>query len=97
MKLHVLTFLLLSFATPAMAEQQVAHCPDRLQAGQSVDRVQPLIVLVETDPWLMAIGSDSPRFALYDDGLVIYRHEREYRSVRLADEERRALLASIDV
>ena len=32
----------------------------------------PLIVLIERDPWLMVIGSDSPSFALYDDGTLIY-------------------------
>lgn len=45
----------------------------------------------------MVIGADSPRFALYSDGLVIYRHERELKSVRLTIEERRALLASLNV
>lgn len=32
---------------------------------------RPLIVLLEANPWLMAIGSDSPSFALYDDGTAI--------------------------
>lgn len=97
MKLHVLAMVLLTLATPAMEQQQAARCPDRLQAGGSTDRVRPLVVLVETEPWAMVIDSDSPRFALYSDGLVIYRHGREYRSVRLGDEERRVLLASLDV
>jgi hypothetical protein len=34
---------------------------------------QPLVVLIETDPWLMVIGSDVPRFALYENGQIIYR------------------------
>lgn len=29
---------------------------------------QPIIVLIETDPWLMVIGSDVPTFALYENG-----------------------------
>jgi hypothetical protein len=33
---------------------------------------KPLFVLTEYDPWRMVIGSDSPTFALYDNGLVIY-------------------------
>ncbi|GGD48072.1 hypothetical protein [Pseudoxanthomonas indica] len=33
---------------------------------------RPIAVLLTTDPWLMVIGSDTPWFALYDDGLVIY-------------------------
>ena len=34
---------------------------------------QPIIVLIETDPWLMVVGSDVPSFALYDNGQIIYR------------------------
>jgi hypothetical protein len=34
---------------------------------------QPIVVLIETDPWLMVIGSDVPRFALYENGQIIYR------------------------
>ncbi|MBN2572103.1 MAG: hypothetical protein JXA68_08245 [Ignavibacteriales bacterium] len=33
----------------------------------------PQIVLIEYDPWAMAIGSDTPTFALYDSGIVIYK------------------------
>ena len=32
---------------------------------------QPIVVLVETDPWLMVIGSDVPTFALYENGQII--------------------------
>lgn len=97
MKLHALALVLVAFATPPAVQQQGARCADRLQAGAATDQVRPLVVLVETEPWAMVIGSDSPRFALYSDGLVIYRYEREYRSVRLGAEERRALLALLDV
>ncbi|MBD1425731.1 hypothetical protein [Sphingobacterium arenae] len=34
---------------------------------------QPIVVLIETDPWLMVIGSDVPTFALYENGQIIYR------------------------
>lgn len=34
---------------------------------------QPIVVLIETDPWLMVIGSDVPSFALYENGQIIYR------------------------
>jgi len=34
---------------------------------------EPILVVVEHNPWLMVIGSDSPTFALYDDGSVIWR------------------------
>ena len=42
------------------------------------------VVLVERYPWKQVIGSDSPRFALYEDGRVIYREGDEYRSVELS-------------
>lgn len=34
---------------------------------------KPIIVLIETDPWLMVFGSDVPTFALYENGQIIYR------------------------
>jgi hypothetical protein len=34
---------------------------------------KPIVVLIETDPWLMVIGSDVPTFALYENGQIIYR------------------------
>lgn len=34
---------------------------------------QPIVVLIETDPWLMVIGSDVPTFALYENGFIIYK------------------------
>ncbi len=34
---------------------------------------QPVVVLVETNPWLMVIGSDVPTFALYENGQIIYK------------------------
>lgn len=63
---------------------------------------QPLVVLIEFDPWRMVIGSDSPTFALYDDGLVIYRRETDegeidYVSVQLDEEELAALIEDLDI
>lgn len=34
---------------------------------------QPIVVLIETDPWLMVIGSDVPTFTLYENGQIIYK------------------------
>lgn len=31
-----------------------------------------IAVLLTTNPWLMVVGSDTPQFALYDDGQVIF-------------------------
>jgi hypothetical protein len=33
---------------------------------------EPIAVLIQTDPWLMVIGSDTPLVAIYDDGQVVY-------------------------
>ena len=33
----------------------------------------PLAVLIQTDPWLMVMGSDTPRIVVYDDGQVVYQ------------------------
>src|SRR4051812_42503271 len=42
----------------------------------SAETAKPLLVVVENNPWLSLVGADSPKFALYDDGTVIYRSER---------------------
>ena len=49
---------------------------------------KPFVLLFERDPWLMVAGSDSPVFALYESGAVIYRDEKEgeqggYKTVQL--------------
>ena len=33
---------------------------------------KPVAVFIQSDPWLMMIGSDTPRMAIYDDGQVIF-------------------------
>src|SRR6266704_1063713 len=59
----------------------------------------PLIMLTEYNPWAMVVGSDTPSFALYDDGTLIYWGERnktkQYLSVHLSGEETMAFLKSI--
>ncbi|MBI1852729.1 MAG: hypothetical protein HYR85_20500 [Planctomycetes bacterium] len=61
---------------------------------------RPLLVLVESDPWLMVVGSDSPSFALYDDGLVIFHRivegaEPTLVSATLDAEARLTLVVSV--
>jgi hypothetical protein len=34
---------------------------------------RPLAVMIESNPWLMVMGSDTPSFVLYENGQVIYR------------------------
>ena len=63
---------------------------------------QPLVLLYVKDPWLMVIGSDSPRFALYDNGLVIYasgtkRPEEAFLSKQLSHTELEELLTTLDL
>lgn len=94
----LLALILLSTASPALAAAQTPErCPDRIRTGATSERPRPLVVLVVTDPWAMVIGADSPRFALYSDGLVIYRNVRGYWSVRLNGEERRNALANLGI
>ena len=38
---------------------------------------KPIAVLIQTDPWLMVIGSDTPMVAIYDDGQVLYLKKGE--------------------
>lgn len=63
---------------------------------------QPLVLLYVKDPWLMVIGSDSPRFALYDNGLVIYaseekKIEKPFLSKLLSPAELKELLTTLDL
>jgi hypothetical protein len=41
---------------------------------------RPLAVLIETNPWLMVIGSDTPTVAIYDDGQLIYIKKEKDKS-----------------
>lgn len=34
---------------------------------------KPLFIMIEYNPWAMVLGAESPTFALYEDGTVIYR------------------------
>ena len=69
-------------------------------ASASLER-RPLVVLREDEPWsLGSVASQSPVFALYDDGLVIYlerpsQRAPQYASVTLSEGERSRLLASL--
>ena len=83
-RIVVASCVLLS-TTPLMAQ----GCSDLGSAHPPFNwkRIQPLILLTEYNPWAMAIGSDSPSFALYADGTVIYwsgdRRSGEYMTATL--------------
>ena len=54
--------------------------------AQAGDSAIVQVMMIEFDPWNSVIGSDSPTFAMYDDGEVIFRTDGGYKSVRLAFE-----------
>ena len=55
----------------------------------------PLFVLKGQNPWRTVLGSESPTFALYDDGSVIYQRESGFKSVQLGSEELRRLVTAL--
>ncbi|MFT4252527.1 MAG: hypothetical protein QM608_08590 [Caulobacter sp.] len=64
---------------------EAADCSERLAPPRAEDVDAPVLVLVERNPWAMVIGSDEPRFALYRNGLAIYRTRDGFRQVMLDD------------
>jgi hypothetical protein len=61
----------------------------------------PIVVLVETDPWLMVIGSDVPTIAIYQYGDVIYKRienkKINYYSVKLDTAETQKLIYGLGI
>ena len=87
--------LLFACSPPANGQQQ--SCLDKLDVARTNDEQRPLIVLLESDPWAMVIGPDSPRLALYNDGLVIYRSDAAFKSVKLNQLELSKFKASLNI
>src|SRR3954454_8480988 len=62
---------------------------------------KPQVAFYSTNPWLMVVGSDSPRFVLYEDGSIIYTKMRDrnravdFYSVQLTAEEHQQFLSSL--
>lgn len=66
-----------------------------LSAACAAAEPKPILVILEQNPWLHVIGSDSPTFALYDDGTVAYLRdkptpEEPFHSRRVADAQKAA-------
>ena len=58
----------------------------------------PRLMLFITNPWLGVIGSDTPSFALYENGLVIFRaktKEAPFLSAQLRPEDTKELLKQL--
>lgn len=62
---------------------------------------QPIVVLYETNPWLMVIGSDVPSFALYENGQIIYRKiinkKYKYYQVKNDREKTQSIIKSLGI
>jgi len=63
---------------------------------------EPLVALTIKDPWLMAIGSDSPKFALYSNGLVIMERphatwQNRYEADSLTSSALDSLVKALDI
>lgn len=102
----LLQVLLLGLALGASVDAGVPASLMRtpsVRLAPKVPPAQPVLAMMELNPWLMVIGSDSATFVLYDDGRVVYRAHHadgspgDYLTVTLKDAERRALLAELDV
>jgi hypothetical protein len=82
---------------PDKSQVAIFDNPRALAAARASGAAVPIVVMLARDPWLMVIGSDSPAFALYDDGTVIYRTSTGYKSGKLDRTAREALTRSLNV
>ncbi len=59
---------------PLVALSVLLSAPGAVKAPSVFDPYagpQPVVVLLETNPWLMVIGSDTPRLVVYENRLVL--------------------------
>lgn len=71
--------------------------PATLAAVRASGDAVPVVVLLGTDAWAAVIGSDSPIFALYDDGTAIWRRGDGFRTTRLKASELAQLYAELNL
>jgi predicted XRE-type DNA-binding protein len=94
----VLALSCLTLATRALAD--VVKEPEVVEP-------RPLIALVEWDPWAQLFGADLPTFALYEDGLAIFRNaprvsnedmndQSKWSQARLTNDERDRIVAEVE-
>jgi hypothetical protein len=82
-------------ASPAFAA--TGDCLDKLEAPPPQASGRPVLVLIETNPWAMVLGAESPRFALYDTGLAIYATKEGYRQIQLDERQATELRNAVDI
>jgi len=62
---------------------------------------KPLVILIETNPWLMVIGSDVPTIVIYESGNVVYKRiekgKMEYYSVKLDSLQTDQLISDLGI
>ena len=93
MKLSPVIFgVALTFAAAISAAPCAAEAPQAISSDEQAAR--PVVVFIETNPWLMVIGSDVPSFVLYDDGAVIYRKGENFLTAVLPANEMARIVAS---
>jgi hypothetical protein len=106
----LLLLLLLGACAPAQpsgAESRtVSADPDQVQfferpltlaAMRKANEPVPIVVLLENDPWAMVIGSDSPSFALYEDGTIIQRTATGFGTTRLTGAELESFIKGLNL
>ena len=81
---HLIGFLLLVTFIACTKLPEKAADPSGLTVKT---HSEPILVILEYDPWRMVIGSDSPTFVLYEDRQIIFRSETEYKSTILSETE----------
>lgn len=79
-----------------LTQVESLNCPAALAAARKSEVPAPVLVLLERDPWAMFIGSDTPAFALYEDGQAIFRAGDGYRSVKLDPGELNRFLDALE-
>ena len=57
------------FLTVALAMSSLSLCAAEFHP---FDGPKPIAALIQTDPWAMVMGADTPRVAAYEDGTVIF-------------------------
>jgi len=56
----------------------------------------PILVVIQTEPWGMVVGGETPAYALYENGLFVFRDHSakdilRYRAIQLPERDRESL------